>query len=287
MFLWPGGIIGVHQISGFCCGVDIFVLCLDLFSPFRSTQSLRVRPSLRSPSLFPSSSLFSPCCYFCLLPLSLNLPLQCSNPVFFPCPPLLFPSFSTPPSCLHLLSQGPCGTLRGWWGWGWWWCRWWNSHSVSFVPSPTAGNPVPLVPFSRLFLSHFGNKMQRGWGGRQGGRLPVYAGFIHASQCKHTPPSRHISHLCLCDTALCLSPLTTNSNPYCQNSITHKQGQTIMWAHKEFHFQMCFVVSVMLGCSFLSVKIISLPWSCMISEKFSTMQKTYYYVTKKLGCFTC
>lgn len=95
LVLWSEGIIGVPQISGFCCGVDIFVLCLDLFSSFRSTQSLRVRPSLRSPSLFPSFSLF-PCCYFCLLPLSLNL-LICSNPVFCPYPPLLFPSFSIPP----------------------------------------------------------------------------------------------------------------------------------------------------------------------------------------------
>lgn len=135
--------------------------------------------------------------------------ISCSNPVFCPYPPLLFPSVSIPPpSCLHLLSQGPCGTLRGWWGWGWWWCRWWNSHSVSFVPSPTAGSPLPLVSVTLLFLSYFGNKMRWGWGGRQRGRLPVFACFIHASRCKHTPPSRHISHPCLC-----WSSLTTNSNP--------------------------------------------------------------------------
>lgn len=162
-FCWPRGIMVVPQISGFCFGTDIFVLCLDLFSPFRSTQSSRVRPSLRSPSLFPSSSLLP----FLLL-LLLLAPLVPQSPCYtlqscflsLSSPP--FPFLLRPPSsCLHLLSQGPCGTLRGWWGWGWWWCRWWwNSHSVSSVPSPTAGSPLLLVSFSRLSLPHFGNKMQ-------------------------------------------------------------------------------------------------------------------------------
>lgn len=186
LFLWPEGIIVVpdYWMLLWCRN-----LCsLDLFSPFRSTQiqgldSHSDLPPCPLPLSFPSS-----CCYFCLLPLS---------PIFL-FSPLLFSFPILPSSCIHLLSQGPCGTLRG--GWGWWWCRWWwNSHSVSFVPSPTARSPFPLVSPSHPFLPHFGNKMQWEWEGRQGGRLlPVFAGFIHASQCKHTPPSRRSSHPCLC-----------------------------------------------------------------------------------------
>lgn len=67
------------------CGV-LYFFCLDLFSPFRSAQGLRIRYSLWTKlhsalpplSLFPpSSSTSSSCCLLCLLPFSLNLSLLC------------------------------------------------------------------------------------------------------------------------------------------------------------------------------------------------------------------
>lgn len=100
LFLWPGGFIVVPQISGFCCGIDIFVRCVDLCTYFRSTQSSRVRPSLSSPSLFPSLPSFPP--FACSPCPSTSLYFIFSNPFFCPHPPLFSPSFP-----ISLLSSPP------------------------------------------------------------------------------------------------------------------------------------------------------------------------------------
>lgn len=203
-------------------------LCsLDLFSPFRSThiQGLDSHSDLPPCPLLPLS-FPSSCCYFCLLPLS---------PISFLFSPMLFSVLILPSSCIHLLSQGPCGTLRG--GWGWWWCRWWwNSHSVSFVTSPTARSPFPLVSPSHLFSLILETKCSENEkGNKEEGFLSLPVSSTHHDA---STPHHHTvvaTHVCV-DTALCLSLLTTNINPYCQNSIIHKQGQGNIQADKWISF---------------------------------------------------
>lgn len=65
--------------------------------------------------------------------------------------------------------------------------------------------------------------------------LPVSSTHHNASTPHHH--ATLATRVCV-DTALCLRSLTTNSNPYCQNSTTHKQGQRIIRADDQFHFQM-------------------------------------------------
>lgn len=157
---------------------------------------LRVRASLRYPSLFPSSPTPPPPPPVVTFACSLS-PLNPPHLILSPTPnlPLLPPSPPSPP--LHLLSQGPCGTLRGWWGWGWWWCRWWwNSHSVSSFPvlEPEARlTPCPPIP-----LSSWRKKDED-----ENGEEDEADGFLSLPQfhprisLQHPPPSRHIRHLCL------------------------------------------------------------------------------------------
>ncbi len=221
--------IGHPPIFWFCRGMGILLFCLDLFSPFRSAQGSRVRGSLWTklhsalpPLSLPlsSSTSSSPCCHL-LSPFACSLSplispayaLRTPTLYFYSLPPLLPPILSSPPpSYLHLLSQGPCGTLRGWWGWGWWWCRWWwNSHSVSSLPvlEPDAS------PYSSLSLpTHSSLVSERkgwGWGVRRGGRLPVFATVssthlyaAHPTITPHMPP-----------VFVCLQPVCFLCHYYC------------------------------------------------------------------------
>lgn len=141
-----------------------FIWTYSVLSDLHRVRSSEVvcEPSFTQLSLpFPLLPLSSSASAFCCHPLSPLLApfLPWSLLLMPPLPLLLCPFFPRPPSCLHLLSQGPCGTLRGWWGWGWWWCRWWwNSHSVSSLSvleleaSPNSSFPIfpSLVSEERL-----------------------------------------------------------------------------------------------------------------------------------------
>lgn len=127
----------------------------------------------------------------------LSLP-QLSISAFF-LHPYVFLS-SHPSSYRHLLSQGPCGTLRGWWGWGWWWCRWWwNSHSVSSLPVFEAEVSPSLSLFPSPHTPAFVWRQRE-----ESEEKDKETGFLSLPQfhprifMQHTPPSRPICHLCLC-----------------------------------------------------------------------------------------
>lgn len=136
----------------------------DLGSGVRGSLWTKLHSALPPLSLLPPNLLHllllflvllsSPTSFACFLSPSLL-----RSPFFIPL--FLLSSFlsSTPPlsllphSYLHLLSQGPCGTLRGWWGWGWWWCRWWwNSHPVSCLPVLELEASPSLSPHLSFFL---------------------------------------------------------------------------------------------------------------------------------------
>lgn len=131
------------------------------------------------------------------------------------------------PCCLHLLSQGPCGTLRGWWGWGWWWCRWWwNSHSVSSLSVLELEASFLLLSCLHIFLyfpSFISKGKEWGLGGRWGERPPTKVSSTHL-YAAHTTITPHMPPVFAC---VCLLPMcfpcchcclvwtskTTNSNP--------------------------------------------------------------------------
>lgn len=162
-WLWPGW-SDIHRFIHFIGGwiLLFFVWICSVLSDLPRVQGLEVvcGPSFTQLSLpFP----------FFLYPLPpplhpLVVTFACSlstliSPSYAPPtskPSILFSS-SPPSSYLHLLSQGPCGTLRGWWGWGWWWCRWWwNSHSVSSFPVlELEASPCSSLSFAHLFLPQF------------------------------------------------------------------------------------------------------------------------------------
>lgn len=140
--------------------------------------------------------------------ISPSFPLPAPKTIFFSHWP-----FFPPSSCLHLLSQGPCGTLRGWWGWGWWWCRWWwNSDSVSSLSVlETRSLSLPCLRIFYSFPAH-PSRLLKAERMRMREKTRTKASclchsFIHASLC--STPHHHATHatcvcVCLC---VCLPPV--------------------------------------------------------------------------------
>lgn len=186
-----------------------------------SFTQLSSSPSFLHP-LAPTAPHHPQHCHLLSDPLTLLLPPS-SAPILNP----LFPFISTflvplyfapPPPDLHLLSQGPCGTLKGWWGW--WWCWWgWNSHSVSCLL-------VYWKPPRRSFLfvsPHLPPSSWRGWGVGRGGRLHVFATVssthLYAAPhaiTPHMPPVfLCVFTACVCFSCCvcCLKATNINTNP--------------------------------------------------------------------------
>lgn len=190
----------------------------------------------------------------------LSLP-QLSISTFSPNPSLLLSPH--PPSYLHLLSQGPCGTLRGWWGWGWWWCRWWwNSHSVSSLPVLEPEASPSLSPWLSLFLHTLLPlfKEER-WRVRNKARRKASCrghSFIHTSLC--STPHHHATYatcVCVCSQPVCfpccyycvvLSLLTVT---LCSITITLTQkNPPRTWQYRRFllYFSIYFYILLLFYC---------------------------------------
>lgn len=169
--------------------------------------------SLSSPSPSPSSSILFHLLFLFLLLSPLLAPYLPKSPplmLFLPQPSTLLPLLLTSPpaSYFHLLSQGPCGTLRGWWGWGGWWCRWWwNSHSVSSLPVlELEASPYLSLSFP-TYSSLISKRKGWGWGVRQVRKASCLChSFIHASLCS-TPhhQATYATCVCVCVTACVFS----------------------------------------------------------------------------------
>lgn len=153
--------------------------------------------------------------------------------LFLPQPSTLLPLLLTSPpaSYFHLLSQGPCGTLRGWWGWGGWWCRWWwNSHSVSSLPVlELEASPYLSLSFP-TYSSLISKRKGWGWGVRQVRKASCFFATVssthlyaaHPTIKPHMPPVFVfvLQPVCFLCHHYCLvwSLIATNSNPNPKNS---------------------------------------------------------------------
>lgn len=105
-------------------------------------------------------------------------------------------------------------------------------YSKSYSQKPPSPLSHPPTHFS-LILETKCSETEKGDKEEGFLSLPVSSTHHNAS----TPHHHAIVATRVCvDTALCLSLLTTNINPYCQNSIVHKEGQGNIQAVKRISF---------------------------------------------------
>lgn len=240
--LWPERIIVVPQISGSCCGTDILFyvwICSVLSDPPRD-QGLDLHSDLPPCSLFPLFLPSSSCCYFCLLPFSLNLLLMLSNPVFCLCPPSLLSLLCSPPlpgamwhtqgrMMMMMVQMMMKLTLSKF-------C----SQSYSQKPPPPC---LILPPIPPSFWKQNAVRMRR-----ETRRKASCLCWFHPRITTQAHPTITpiLAALVCVDIALCLCLITTNSNTYFQNSIIRKQGQRNIQAGRRISFSN---VHYGLGCA--------------------------------------